>query len=420
MTAGELAPCVAVVGPANSGKTTFLHLLDRELQAHPGAPLTYVVKGNPDGTGRYLYDAPGLREELKPRVKGRWGPGTVEAICRSIDNCRTNLELVVVDFGGRHSPEDDRILERCSHYLVVAREELWDGAEPGALEQTLRARKANSARPPDDDGDARSWRAVCERSGLAAVAMVRSLWERGEARVVRGGSDIVEADFRSDVGPPGDKTNAEAIAAVGRVLLGLRCRRPEPPYLNLHRPERWTPADLEDLGGIAVRLEERLRAGAPVALGGVAPKWSYAAALHRALDLDPEAVVQVFDPKLRPSLVTIPAERDPAPADPGSTLARALSVRWSPWEEGVGAVLDVVITSGDRFLPPESIHDLHRTPFPSGPVPAGTLVVSGAVPIWLALTYSRLLRQRAPGRPIGQWDAGTKRTVIVHTGLGEA
>lgn len=420
MTAGELAPCVAVVGPANSGKTTFLHLLDRELQGHPDAPLTYVLQGNPDGTGRYLYEAPGLREELKPRVKGRWVPGTVETICRSIANCRATLELVVVDFGGRHSPEDGQILERCSHFLVVARKELWDGAELGALERTLHAGHTPSAGPPDEDGDARSWTAVCARSGLAPLAMVRSLWERGEPRVVTGAAGVLEADFRSDVGPPGEETNGEVIAAVARKLLGLRRHRPEPPYLNLHRAERWAPADLEDLAGMAGRLEERVRADGATALGGVAPTWAYAAALHRALDLDPEAEVQVFDPKLSPSLVTIPAGVEPIPADPESPLASSLSVGWSPLAEGEGTLLDIVITSPDRFLALECVDELARAPIPQGSVPEGPLVISGRLPIWLALTYSRLLRQIAPGQPIGQWDAGTEQAVIVHGGAGEA
>ena len=53
-----LAPCVAVVGPAGSGKTTLLHHLDHALARHPSRPRTHVVKGNPDGTGRYLFHAP--------------------------------------------------------------------------------------------------------------------------------------------------------------------------------------------------------------------------------------------------------------------------------------------------------------------------------------------------------------------------
>jgi len=115
-----LAPCVAVIGPANSGKTTILHLLDEALQVHPEAPLVYVVKGNSDGTGRYLFHAPQLREPLKPRVKGSWTSVTVETIAEWIEHCRDRLELVLVDVGGRHT-ESNEILRHCSHCLVVAR-----------------------------------------------------------------------------------------------------------------------------------------------------------------------------------------------------------------------------------------------------------------------------------------------------------
>ena len=51
MSDPDLAHCIAVVGPASSGKTTLLHLLDEALQHHKAQPLVYVVKGNPDGTG---------------------------------------------------------------------------------------------------------------------------------------------------------------------------------------------------------------------------------------------------------------------------------------------------------------------------------------------------------------------------------
>lgn len=98
----ELSPCIAIVGPANAGKTTLLHELDERLQQRLRAAL--VIKGNPDGTGRYLFHSPDLRESLKDEVKGKWGADTVERICEWIGHGRRNLEIALLDFGGKHNP----------------------------------------------------------------------------------------------------------------------------------------------------------------------------------------------------------------------------------------------------------------------------------------------------------------------------
>ncbi len=143
----NLAPCLAVVGPANAGKTTLLHQLDERLQARVNAAL--ILKGNPDGTGRYLFHAPDLREALKSEVKGQWGDATVERICEWIGHGRRNLKIALVDLGGKHTPENDRILRLCSHYILVSR-------------------------LADAEGAA-SWDAVCRRNQLERIAWMRSI-----------------------------------------------------------------------------------------------------------------------------------------------------------------------------------------------------------------------------------------------------
>lgn len=311
-TAGRepLAPCVAVIGPANSGKTTILHLLDEALQLHPEAPLVYVVKGNPDGTGRYLFRAPQLREPLKAHVKGSWTSVTVETIAEWIEHCRERLELVLVDVGGRHTESNEILFRHCNHCLVVARrfedeeEERSEGME--------------------------SWvRAGCD-AGLRVLARVRSLCQAGEPTVERAEDGVLEASFRADAATPEDTLNRAVVERLTEELLSLRIRRDHPTYLDLRLPRAWTFADLADLAGLAPGLRQRAETG-QVVLGGRAPIWAYAAALHRILDVDPGAVVDVYDPKAAHGLVEVP-ERLAGEVPPEA--AEILTVRWAAAPEG--------------------------------------------------------------------------------------
>lgn len=383
------APCVAVVGPAGSGKTTFLHLLDRALQLHPQQPLVYVLKGNPDGTGRYLLHAPGLREALKPRVKGAWSSLTVATIAEWIDHCRQRLELVLLDFGGRHAGANEGLLRRCSHFLVVAR------------------RFADSEKEREDGME--SWIRAGRQAGLQLVARVRSLWGDGEPTVLRGRDGVLDAAFRADRCTPAHATNASVIEAIAALLLRLRRLSASVSYVDLRLGRDWSFDDLPALAGLTPRLEEAVERGEAV-LGGRAPIWVYAAALHRLLDSSPDIAVEVFDPKTPTGLVPIPRTLN-GPST--QAAAECLDVRWAAQRSGKGSLLDLEITTPDRFLPLDFVRHLPSLPLPQEPPPPGPIVVSGAGPIWLHLAYSRWLRSLPGLRPLGVWDARSEAAVFV-------
>ncbi len=397
-----IAPCIAVVGPANSGKSTLLNRLDAALQHHPSRLLTYVVKGSPDGTALYLDRSPDLRQALKPQVKGRWTAQTPAHIQRWVRNARRHLDLALLDFGGRHDPANDSMLEECSHYIVLAR-----GFED-PKEERLQGMD--------------SWAAVCERCGLIPVARIRSLRDAGNPRVT-GQSSVLEAVYRRAMGPRGgdgslDDTiasgNDAVVCSLVERITALAAPPRSVPYLDLRLARDWTPSDLSDVGGLAVGVRERSRQAGGLFLGGRAPIWAYGVAMHHALDQRPDALILVFDPKVDGARIEVPPEIGSGAAAP----SRDLDVRW---HEGHGfTFLRLEPTRDDKFVDVEALAAECSFALPAGPPPGGItpLVVSGAAPIWVHLAYSRWLRQNWPRRQVGHWDASFKGAFIL-AGPGE-
>ena len=374
-----IAPCIAVVGPANAGKTTLLHQLDRLLQRELKAFL--VIPGNPDHGGRYVYYAPHQREDLKSHVKGSWTESTADHICASIECGRRNLELAFLDFGGKHDPANRRMLEKCSHYIVVSR--------------------------LNDDAGGASWDSACQESGLERIAWIRSVSpdagvEPFVAPVPDGGWT---GAFRYDA-VAGDTFNDAALAVLSTELLKLRRAPDSVPYIDLHDTERWQPADIPDVRGRAAGIREMVGRTGVVVLGGVAPVWAYLAGLRCALLANPDARVFFFDPQQPDRLVEIPAQRTP-----GIFPAGVIEVRWTTTPEA--ARLEFHLTTKDRFLSPAAAKSLGHAPDFGAP-PPGPVCLWGRSPTWIYGTYARWLVRTGVER-LSSFDAGLDHPVEIWT-----
>jgi hypothetical protein len=386
-----LAPAVAIVGPAASGKTTILHLLDRDLQHQPEGQGSYVVKGSPDGTGRYLFYSPESREQVKARAKGAWSPGTIEALCAWTLNARRCLELVLVDVGGKHASENALLFSSCSHFIVVARR----------FDDVDEEREKGMA----------SWVRACQAVGLILLARVRSVQHAGDVRVETGGDGVLDATFRSDASRPGDRLNDPLVQALVERLIAIRLPRDPPPYVDLHLGQDWAPADIPGVGGRVDRITSAARSGDVCFGGSYTPIWAYALALHRALDVAPHARMYVFDPKL-PYPVEIPARL--AAGSGHNPWPRCVDTRWR-WigPAGPDVTLDVRVTTENRLLPAGFENDLSRFPLPDPGRQPERIVLSGVLPIWLHLTLSRAVRTRHPHAWVGVWDERFQKAVMV-------
>lgn len=388
-----LAPCIAVVGPANSGKTTLLHFLDRALAASASKPMAYVVKGNPDGTGRYLlFRSKQEREALKERVKGAWAEPTVDTICEWIRTAREYLDIVLLDFGGRRDAEVQEknrcMLAECTHVIVLAKRYT----------------------DPDEEAEKgmEAWRGDCAAAGLKEIAVIESLWQVGDPEW-RDEEGLLRASIRSDKDQPDDTANLAVIAELAARIEQLPQPGRVPAYVDLFRAGGWNPVDpYSQLEEIAPRLRRLAVAAGPVPLGGKSSIFSYLLAMHTALKADSETEILIFSPTIAWGLVDVPllsGERnDSFPYDD-------LSVKLTAYEDGLQ--LDIRIVSKDKFLPSAAAQYLRHAPLPEGGSVVGEKVyVTGAAPAWLYAAYSRWLA-KAGAREILAADKSSNQFIRV-------
>lgn len=376
----KLAPCVAIVGPARAGKTTLLNQLDAQLQSQIESVL--VIKGSPDGEGRYLFHAPGLRgdSDFKREHRGYWGEFTFERICEWIQHARRNLRLALLDFGGKHNPENDRVLSLCTHYIVLSR--------------------------ADDPVGRRSWAQVCERNNLTRIASLTSVGKEETPRIT-GYSPYLRARFNYEA-RPGDSVNDGVLKALSRRLCRLSVEKKKAPFISLWRADRWTESMIGDVGGLASAIQRRAARNKTVVLGGRAPVWAYLSALRCALETNSGAQVLIFDPKLPEGLVEIPL----APAA-GDFPQGVLSLEWDQLPDPISR-LTFNLAAIDKILPPTVAQNLAASPWglPT-PLPAA-VGLNGPVPMWLFAAYVRWLHH-AGVRRISSWDMSLGKFVDIWT-----
>jgi hypothetical protein len=117
-----------------------------------------------------------------------------------------------------------------------------------------------------------------------------------------------------------------------------------------------------------------------------------------------------FDPKVEGGRVHIPPTRHARAQFPEGML----DVEWRKSEIAGFCMLHFSITTADKLLPPEALLALAGAPWPEPPEPPfSKVVVSGAGPIWLHMTYSRWLRAIAGVETIAIWDARNTTEIVV-------
>ena len=345
----ELFPAILIGGPPHMGKSVLTYSLTHALRER-GVP-HYVIRAYPDGEGDWANEAD-QKLVRRIRVKGQGTPRWVDRICRDITNRHLPL---IVDVGGRPTPDQERIFDCCTHAVLLTGNE------------TAHA----------------TWQAMLTRHGLLPLADLHSELH-GRERITEAGPTLRGVISGLERSATAAGPTFEAL--VERVARLFAYNPDELRRVHLATAPVETTVDLDRLartlgvpftGQKATWLPEHLPAlldylpeATPLGLYGRAPNWLYAAVARLAYPAD----FCQFDPRLG---WVAPPTLHPGPLPAGAPLQARLARHTDHLHL-------------DFFLPSAYLDYPEAEGLAVPPLPPGLgILLSGKIPHWL---YTALVR----------------------------
>ncbi|MCB9422752.1 MAG: hypothetical protein H6667_23330 [Ardenticatenaceae bacterium] len=353
-------PAVLIGGPPHSGKSVLVYSLTRALRA--ARIPHYALRACPDGEGDWANEADQALVQTI-RSKGAFSP---EFMGRVADYLQKRHLPLLVDVGGKPTPEQENVFAHCTHAILLIGDRAND---PDAFTRDLAV-----------------WRQMMQRQGITIIAELKSsLTGQDELNTVE---PIIQGMITGL--ERGQTADGPAFTAVVDRLSGL-FNIPEAELTRRHLAQ--APVELTlDLPALARTLGQAdgywqpeqlpilwdyLPAGKPLAAYGRAPNWLYAALAMIAYP----APFWLFDARLG----WVEPPRLPAESSSHQTGWQAIIQ-----EKAACTLLEMKTHS--QYLAIDEAEKLPLVAIPSGQ----GLVLSGKIPHWLVTAVTR---QCAPYLP---------------------
>jgi CRISPR-associated protein Csx3 len=116
---------ILIGGLPNSGKSFLCYALDYNLKRRTSSKNIQLHRAQWDGEGSWFAEMENrpLAEELSKHFRTQGSNRFFLNHAEAVSNILQSMELVFVDFGGKPEPPDLVLVRRCTHYIIISREQ---------------------------------------------------------------------------------------------------------------------------------------------------------------------------------------------------------------------------------------------------------------------------------------------------------